>query len=412
MLTGFAWAAAAGCGLPAPPSAARLWTLDSYAALYEGHADAEKIPPLPAATPADMLLASDGGGHYRLVLRPTFDEGYLAAYVTTDLWQGFDQIWVQPLYVQVADFSATGEPQLFPASDPRSWPIFSVGPKSRFYSPYWAVRYVKIPADSPGYRSVTDLLNDRQRLPPDRPGGARTASLFQSDLTIDAPVIDRDADPDLPTPDQVGPTLTRGQGYLDGAPINFLDFGMDQFQWDTHRVVAEVPLYELTFRDTDGSLQPFGGPKVSGFGPPFSGRLPQPYSQATQPRYGGYWRMYTVELPPQARIFAPPQFPQLRDALAGKHVPIADLGPDITGRSAAEVAKYVGRVSTSSDCFTDFAALTNCQLWLTSQEKLESELDITAFTRTNLTVTCPFVSYMGVPFHQPSPGTTAAASAP
>src|SRR5260370_33549453 len=91
--------AMAACGVPAAPPPARLWTLDDYAALYEGRGDAQNIPPLPDVTPAGKLLEYLGAGHYRLVMQPTFEEKYPAAYVTTALWQGFDEDWVKPRYL-------------------------------------------------------------------------------------------------------------------------------------------------------------------------------------------------------------------------------------------------------------------------------------------------------------------------
>lgn len=399
---------AGACGVPAAPASARLWTLDDYAALYQGGGTAPGVAPLPPAAPLQKLLAMGDGGHYRLVIAPTFEEGYPAAYVTSDAWQGFDEVWVQTLYVQVSGFGTAGEPLLFPADDPRSRPIFSVGQKSRFYAPYWEVLYVQLSADmTGGFQSTTAILSNRDRLPPLRRGGARTMSLLSAGLMIDPPEINRDLDPALPPPDKVGPTVTRGHGFLDGSPVDYLDFGSAQFQWDADRVVGEVPLYELSFRDDAGQLQPFGGPKVGGFGPPFSGRAPQPVSTATQPRYGGYWRFYTVELPARARIFAPPQFPMFRDALLANHVPIAEGAGDIAAAAAEDLRKFVGRVTLDQSCFDNLQAITQCNSWLTSQEQLESELDITAFNKLDVTVTCPFVSYAGVPVN-----TLAAADTP
>ncbi len=366
--------------------------------------DAQNIPPLPDVTPAGKLLEYLGAGHYRLVMQPTFEEKYPAAYVTTDLWQGFDEVWVQPLYLQVSGFSADGAPVLFPPGESKSWPIFSVGPKSRFYSPYWEVLYVQIPSDSSGYTSASDLLTDRHRLPPFRSGGARTASLFVTDLAIEAPEINRNLNPALPPPPEVGLSATRHQGYLDGTPINYLDFGMNQFQWNADRVVAEVPLYELAFRNGDGQRQPFGGPKIGGNAPPFSGRQPQPVSNAGQPRYGGYWRLYTVEVPASARIFAPTQFPLFHDLLVKNHVPLAEGEGDVAAAAPEMVRPFVGLVTLDDGCFASYQALSHCDSWLNNQGRLEGELDVTAFTRTDVTVTCPFVSLNDVPFNQPSAG--------
>ncbi|HEX3694546.1 MAG TPA: hypothetical protein VH374_04070 [Polyangia bacterium] len=396
---------AGACGLPAPPAPARLWTLDDYVALYEGRGGAEKVPPLPTTVLPERLLAEPNPGQYQLVMSPTFEEGYAAAYLTTDLWQSFNEIWVQPLYIQVTGWNAAGVPQLFPAGDPRSQPIFSVGPKSRFYSPYWEILYVKVPDGAPPYTSWREIA-DAGSLEV-RAGGALTASLLSADLIIMPPVNDRDRFPDLPSPEQIGPTVVRGTGYLDGAPIDYLNFGMGAFQWDADRVVQEVPLFDMVFRDDAGTVHSFGGPKVGGSGPLFTGRLPQPTSSSGQPRYGAYWRLYNVEMPSTARIFASETyFKTFHDALVAGGAPVGDLqslvydggdpqhGPTVL---ADDLRPFLGLVTTHAECFASFKTLRGCAVWFSSQTELEDELDVTAFHKTDLTVTCPFVSYRGSP---------------
>ena len=60
-------------------------------------------------------------------------------------------------------------------------------------------------------------------------------------------------------------------------------------------------------------------PTVAGTGPPYS-NTPPPFSlNPTTPaggpaftsHYAGYWRLYTVVLPPEARVFAPPARPDV-----------------------------------------------------------------------------------------------------
>ncbi|HXI58358.1 MAG TPA: hypothetical protein VNO55_19965 [Polyangia bacterium] len=399
-LMGLAMAGTAGCGLPPAPAEDRLWTLNDYVALYRGNGHADGVAPLPEAVPAAKLLVDAGNDHYQLVMSPTYEDGYQAAYVTTDLWQGFDEIWVQPLYILVSGFGDTGAPALFPADDPRSHPIFGVGPKSRFYSPYWETIYVKVPADAPDdrYRSVRDIVNDHTL--ETRHGEARTASLISPTLTVDPPAVDRDRYPALPLPDQTGPTVVRGHGYLDGNDIDYLDFGTGAFHWDSARIVEEVPLFDLAFRDTDGVLRPMGGPKIGGAGPPFSGRQPL-VDSTNRPRYGGYWRLYYVELPATARIFAPPQFASFRAALMKAGAPLADISPDVAAAPAEDLRRFVGAVALDPACFVDPKKIGGCLSLINSQYQLENNLDATALIKTDLTVTCPFVSYRSAPVPNP-----------
>jgi hypothetical protein len=124
-------------------------------------------------------------------------------------------------------------------------------------------------------------------------------------------------------------------------------------------------------------------------------------------RYPAYWRLYTVALPPAARVFAPADktaayLPDLLGHLADIHFPIFDeaaYSPDV--QTSSEVATYIGRVAIDPSCFSVTPLdLETCR-WLDSQPNIERYLDPSAIAPTNLTVTCPLVSVN----HQPvSPG--------
>src|SRR6185295_10385867 len=64
-------------------------------------------------------------------------EGRRARYATTEVWTGFDEVWVQPVYLATRDGKIVPEAQ---------W-VFGIGPDSLFYSPFWQVFTYELPGD-------------------------------------------------------------------------------------------------------------------------------------------------------------------------------------------------------------------------------------------------------------------------
>src|SRR5438128_1229469 len=77
-----------------------------------------------------------------LAVQPAFADARPAAFVTTEIWDGFPRVWAQPLYVLVTGFDAQQGPRALPGA----LPIFGLSPASRFYSPYWQTYYLTVPA--------------------------------------------------------------------------------------------------------------------------------------------------------------------------------------------------------------------------------------------------------------------------
>src|SRR3954465_8419010 len=75
------------------------------------------------------------------VVQPAFAYARPAAFVTTEVWDGFPRVWAQPLYVLVSRFDPVTGPVRVPDTN---W-IFAFGPASRFYSPYWQTYFVTVP---------------------------------------------------------------------------------------------------------------------------------------------------------------------------------------------------------------------------------------------------------------------------
>jgi len=152
-------------------------------------------------------------------------------------------------------------------------------------------------------------------------------------------------------------------------------------------------------RDASGALQTLDLPTVAGSGPLYSGRSPQ--IADGKPLYGSYWRIYTVEIPAGAAVFAPPDT-DVRAALTAR--------PDLYGGtydtsntvSAAAIAPWVGRVVLNPACFADYknidpegrsgAGMMPCQ-YVDAQQFLEAIIPSDAIQRTDVLVTCPFITY-------------------
>jgi hypothetical protein len=397
----------AGCsGQPANPSRPHLITF----------ADLEALAASPTAAPTFATNSGVPGGlrvtdfvtydgtNYGMPLRTTFTEGYRSAYRTTEVWTGFDEVWVQPVYVAITGFT-DGKPDLLtdptnPDPTMQGWsPIFSVGPGSAFYSPFWQTMYFVVPpgTDPEKFKSARDVLDAHVTL---IEGPAHTMAIVPGENIVPAP---------SPFASQMvgGPTGT-SEGYLDGADVDYVDFGKNNFTWNAELDVEETPLFMFVYRDQNGALQKTNTPTVAGTGPLYANR-PVNVTDTVPPvpHYGAYWRLYTVELPATARIFAPPALYPAQNADYAGPVGTA-YGDSVTKSDADSVSAWLGRVALNATddptkgCFSDELNLDelgggSCR-WLDSQAKIEATVASWAIWKTDITVTCPFVSYQDFPF--------------
>ncbi len=368
---------------PRPPNP-RFWTLFDARELYAAGATPERPlatgAGIPGGLPLGSLLDADG---VTLHVHPGFADGYDASYVTTEIWTGYDRVWLQPIYAPVTGWGADGRPvPLAPKGG--AW-IFGVGAGSGFYSPFWQIIYVDVPAETQvgALTSVRQIIDGGYRL---QPGPGRTVVLAPGADVVVPPVA-----------------ATVGSGWLDGAPAPFIDFGQGLFSWDEAQVIDEVPLYVFAFRGTDGTLvAPDVVPGVLAPGPPRSG-LTMPPTVAGEPRYSAYWRIYRVTLPPNARVFAPDGYGGIDAALGAAGVPVVTSYAITTG-----VAPYLGRIAVDAidagnapACFADPMAFNpeytgRCH-WLDSQVAIDTFLDPSLIERTDITVTAPVVNVRGTP---------------
>ncbi len=127
---------------------------------------------------------------------------------------------------------------------------------------------------------------------------------------------------------------------------------------------------------------------VAGTGPRGSGGRPL-VTVGNQALYSAYWRLYTVELPSTAGVFADGA---LRDDLAAKGLPPA---PDVDAAVVAANPGVVGWVALDPGCFSNGGSVDpqdgNCT-YFDSQRAIETEIPAEAIHATDVTVTCPFVS--------------------
>jgi hypothetical protein len=375
---------------PAPP-AARLDTVFDVEALYAG-----------GATPDDALAPDEGlpGGFPignvttgpavapagpALTIRPGFAEGYPITYVTTEVWSNYAQVWMQPAYVPITGFDASGAPMKL--ADAAGWhPIFSVGPGSGFYSPFWQIVYFQVPVgtDPAAFTSARQVLDSGYQLTPSQ---GQTMPLVPDGTTANGQMAK--------------------YGWIDGAKISFLNFGTATFGWDAAtNVVSEVPIYAFTLTGSDGAAHVLQSiPEVLGTSPPGSAVAP-PLKINGQPRYSAYWRITTVVVPSTARVFAPPGT-QVNQDLAAIGVMAGTSAAETSIGAAAYYASYVGRIAVNpgdpaagiAGCFDDVNLLehdaTNASTctWLDSQEAIEANVDLSTSEATGISVTCPVITF-------------------
>lgn len=324
----------------------------------------------PFGTSARMQESDRDG----LVVQPAFADARPAAFVTTEIWDGFPRVWAQPLYVPVTGFDPIDGPVRAPNT---SW-IFGFGNGSRFYSPYWQTWYVTVPAGFPGesLRSAQDVVASGLTL---TAGPLRYAAIGPREVEVAHP---QDQEPIHPF---TGDTLTRRlatQAWADGQLTWFVDFGADRFRVNDNMVVQEVALFRFALLGAGGAPRPMDVPPVVGTGPfrtPRAADAPNGF-----PRFGALRHEYYVTLTPapgqpKPGVFVSSSRPALREQL------IAGLGaglvppPSDAAERIPEREQYTLRVALDGSCFglTDFPQ--SC-VWLDTQQAIENNLPVTAFT--------------------------------
>jgi hypothetical protein len=386
----FALAVAGACSQAPRPPSPEIFTLFDAQKLAAEFGTGHRIATtsgLPGGMTLDRML--DKNDPTRLASDETRTAEYVATYPTTEVWNHFDRVWIQPMYVLVTRWE-NGRPVVVPPPPDdtglKSW-VLSVGPDSGFYSPFWQMVYVDVP-DEATARTLTSARHILE--------SGYTRHLGPGHMVSIAPA-------GILPPD--GTKIGVAQAWLDGARANVFDFGTGTFTWDADGVVAEAPIYVFLMRNGDGNwvappiptvagVAPHGTTITSGTTVPFIGG---------QFRWASFWRIYTVKLPFAARVVAPAdsetwtQLDQLGVARADSLDPAVYMDPSRLGEVVLNPGPAFGSTDTDGGAVSGcFASNTNCQ-FVDSQFRIQNDIDPSAIERTNLTVTCPFMTIAGVP---------------
>ncbi len=378
---------AISCETPAEKPTPRLWTVFDFAAALGNKPTLAKgaSAQLPEGfAPQDFLSAP---GQVRV--SPGFSESRTAAFVTTELWANFPEVWLQPMYILVTQFNDETHAYV---PLPNAKAVFSVGPASAFYSPFWRVFYALVPPGTPPdqYQSARQVLNAGLPL---RQGPNRLCVLVPPQTTLGPQPVVRPF-----FGDEIG-AVGIGAGWIDGTSIAVLDFGINRFTANAQLEIDAQPLFVFVVKK-QGLPRAAHLPAVGGTGALFSTTV------ATAPRnrpiFGSLWRIHTVSLPRTAGVFIPAgdAFTALRTRVEDQGISVLPLPARVT--DPATINALIGRVALNAvaspggtSCFGEATFPDTCQ-WLDSQAAIEGYLPA-AIERTELLLTSPFVTYADAP---------------
>jgi hypothetical protein len=359
-------------GTPAPQP--RLYTVSRALALLGGGtsmtAGGMPLAALVAAPGAPIVThelfdptrrANEGGAV--IPVHIAFADGAPAAYTITEVWEEFDEVWVQPLYVALrADGTEAAGNR-----------VFGIDEKSRFYSPFWVVRFYTVPDNTePGtFRRTKDVLDFV----------TRTGAKFTNGPGAICSIV-----PDATTVDSVRPlfgdavAVSVGRVWVEGRQVSVVSFGFNRFRWDERQVVIEDPIF--TFVDAAGA--PLGIPNVAGsIGVPAPGGRPQ----------SALWRVHTVRAPAGAKPFIPPgtEFDAARTKLGDP----GEIHASVASRT--DLKEYALRLATKPSCWSDASGFPGECGFLDSEEAIRAGVAGSAIARTGTLATCPLIFWKNAP---------------
>jgi len=315
----------------------------------------------PDGRPAsDFLVMGDGVDTLKVV--PAFSEGQPAAYVTTEIFIDYTEIWVEPGFVQVTD-PAAADPYLRYANGTRAPVLFDVGPTSTFYSPFWKIdlAVVGMLADVDQFRSTRAL----------REAGIPTVAIEPHACPlrpIDVPVLGAApgqvaVEPTWQTPLAAIPAV---DAWVDGHRYGAFDFGAGIFSLEDYAEGTKVePVPFFLFYAPGGAAPLAGALEVAGI---------EPLDKSGDaPHSGALWQIYKATVPAGAGAFSSASF---------TGVPPADV----------DLKDYDGRVALDTSCFAAATFPDACS-WLDSQDKIVAALSPGSIEATEIMTTRPWVFY-------------------
>ncbi len=370
-----------GTEVTRPEARPQLWTMfDIHQALVHKRPVAPTAS-FPAGFPAETFLSPQPDGTVNLRIIPAYSEGEPAAYVLPEMWLNFDEIWVQPWYefVTAWDDRSNAQNALKGPNGEDSPPVFDVGPRSLFYSPFWVLFYAVVP---PGtafdhYTSVEQIVNDG--LPIYR-GAPWIFSVRPPEVTLAAKPVH-------PYLNKEVATFLRQYdvSWVDDQAMPYFDEGFNNFKYDGRLVVEETPLFFLAKRDASGKPALLDAPAVIGTGPLFSRRPPE--VGGGKPRFGSASRFHIAMVPATAQAFDPDQQVAATQALVAKGIDPQTY----RGRVARNAVKIAER---DKPCFEAMDFPTSCT-WLDSQARIEDAGGASSIRRTEVVACSPVVFYGG-----------------
>jgi hypothetical protein len=420
-------AALVACGVnPTPYGDTYLFTLDQ---LVPGSRDGTWPLANDIITPAGGTIAllsppysnrvvKQAAGLDGINIHPAFVEGGPAAYATTEAWTDWPgPVWVQPLYFVVSGFDAlTGNPNFVLNPTTMSpTPVFGIGTDSKFYSSYWQVYYLNIPAgvDAGQFTSSKAVLDSGYPLIEGALTfcalGPATTNLVVENPDTGSPIV----------PITNLPIQLRGHaaGWVEGEMINFIDFGRSRFTRDDTSsdpaIVEADVLFQFAVRNpADGSHKPLDLPRVGGSGP--YGHHKAPQLVQGRPQFGTLWHEYQVVINPAAQLsngatapgfFVPNSEPLLRQKVVDEALgqtqwsPAPD--PSLDSLDPGVAAAHTLRLALNpTQCFVQpnplFGKTGDPCIWLDSQVAVEHYFPAALIYDTDRLDSCPLVEYQGV----------------
>jgi hypothetical protein len=360
----------------------------------------------------------------KIRIASAFTEMATSAYMTTDIWVNFPEVWVQPLYIVKTNVPAETR-----------W-LFSVAEDSKFYSPYWRAYTVIVPDGTAAkYNSVRDVLDaklpisaGRGRLAALVPTGVKPA-LVSEDAFVEALLAPLPAPKDESVDKLAGTYKVGHNGWVDGSPRDYIDFGVDRFEWNERDEVVEAPLFFFFVKRPNlswGAVTDL--PRVGGTGPLY-GRRPA-IAPTNRPLFGSFWRLWGVHLPESARVFIPPVTAAVWMAHTGDHKEPHDQLRDVGSKMIAPASDPAVQASINRHAFqvvlddkpdavcmanattekerldcqpvscvetaTTAAALDACA-WLDSQAAIEDHITKDRLLPSQILVSCPYLAYDSKP---------------
>jgi hypothetical protein len=378
---------AVACSSQPPPPATAVFTIDTLAALHDRSVTPPGAPlPFMGGDYPSFGTGVQSAASAGLSVFPAFAEGQPAAYLQTEMWEDFERVWMQPMYVAVV-----------PEGAPEPLPVFGVSAGSAFYAPYWQV-FNYTPIAGIQFKSSRDVIDSGVKL---TAGVGKFCSLT-GDGNLGTAVQQGAAVPVRPLNGAVVGQARATDGYVDGRLTHCIDLGNDQrFTWNYENlVVDETPMYAFAREGTNQAPIPVDLPRIAGTGPLHAPRCDGRGNCAGVsngvPTFGGLWRLSTVLLPPSADVYVRPlaSAAKLRGLVEDMGFPAAvpdqDLGDDFSLRVA----------SNGSDCLGQGKRVAACK-WLDSQNAIEAQLPDFRVTETGTRLSCPLILFAAKPLPAP-----------